>query len=162
VAAIGLMSGASCARHPQPNARNADGVSVANAPARGIVSVAGTSFDQQLLLRTPTRSIRLSATAADSAALVRVAGAEVDAYGTGDERVLHVVSFVVISVDQRPVADGILVMRDNALALRTVAGVTRLGNPPDALRNMVGARVWISGPLSSGPNSYGVIVPAVR
>jgi hypothetical protein len=33
----------------------------------------------------------------------------------------------------------------------------RLGNPPAALRDLVGARVWITGPTETGPNPYGVI-----
>jgi len=35
-----------------------------------------------------------------------------------------------------------------------------LGNPPAGLRALIGARVWIGGSLNTGPNTYGVIVPA--
>jgi len=42
---------------------------------------------------------------------------------------------------------------------RYKGGRIPLGNPPAALRNMIGARVWIGGPLDSGPNVYGLITP---
>jgi hypothetical protein len=68
--------------------------------------------------------------------------------------------FRALSVSGSPVVDGVLRSEGGQLMLETSNGRIRLGNPPDALRNMIAARVWIGGPLDKGPNVYGVIAPA--
>jgi hypothetical protein len=126
----------------------------------GVVSITGTSFEQQIVLQAPNRNTRLLPTsAADSAALVRLGGVEIAARGALDGSALRVSSFTALSVDRKPVVDGIVRVDGNAVALETSNGRVTLGNPPNALRQMNGARVWVSGPVDKGPNSYGVIVP---
>lgn len=125
----------------------------------GIVSVTGTSFEQRLVLTSGTRVINLVASAADSSALSHVGGVEVLARGWADANTFHVASFVVRRVGGELVVDGVLGRDGERLVLDTVGGRVVLGNPPAALRGIVGARVWIGGPLDIGPNNYGIIIP---
>lgn len=112
------------------------------------------------MLRTGDGDLALTATASDSAALSRVGGTSVLMRGRARESTFYVVSFTVTSVDGAPVADGVLANDGGHLVLQSANGQITLGNPPAALDSLVGARVWISGPLDTGPNSYGVIAPA--
>src|SRR5262245_60426585 len=127
---------------------------------RGIISVTGTSFDQHMQLRTQDRSTRLLANPVDSAALTRWGGVEVETRGWLDERGMRVANFTASSVSGSRVVDGIVRVNGGNVSLETQNGVVALGNPPNELRTMPGARVWVSGSLEKGPNSYGVIVPA--
>lgn len=127
---------------------------------RGVISVTGTSFDQRIQIRIENRSTRLWASPADSAALVRLGGMEVETHGWLDERGMRVASFTAWSVSGSPVVDGIVRLNGRDVSLETAKGLVALGNPPNELRTMAGARVWVSGSLEKGPNSYGVIVPA--
>jgi hypothetical protein len=125
----------------------------------GIVSITGTSFEQQLTLRSGDRSTRLSASAMDSAALSRVGGVEVLVVGKRNANGFRVDHFTARSVGGSPVVDGMLRSEGGRLVIETAGGRIPLGNPPSALHSMIGARVWISGALDRGPNSYGVIIP---
>ena len=126
----------------------------------GVVSVTGTSFDQQIVLLAASGNTRLvPASTADSAALVRLGGVEIAARGAIDGNRLRVSSFTAVSVDGKPVVDGVVHVDGRAVSLETASGRVALGNPPSALFQMNGARVWISGPIDKGPNSYGVIIP---
>jgi hypothetical protein len=146
-----------CRHHPHAAAIAA----VASADSlTGIVSVTGTSFEQQLVLRIGTRAVTLLATSMDSASLVRVAGTEVVAYGRAADSRFRVDSFTVRSVDGAAVADGTLQRAGGRLGLQTSTALLTLGNPPSALDSLVGARVWIAGSLATGPNVYGIISPA--
>lgn len=124
----------------------------------GIVSITGTSFEQQLVLRSGNTTTILSAAAADSAALSRLGGVEVLVAGQRDHHKFRVEYFRARSVGGSPVVDGVLRNDGGRLSLETASGRIPLGNPPTALRSLIGARIWIGGPLDSGPNSYGVIV----
>jgi hypothetical protein len=127
---------------------------------RGIVSVTGTAFEQRLVLRSGNSITPLSAATSDSAALSRMGGVEVLAIGRRNPNFFRVEHFTALNVAGSPVVDGILRNDGGRLALETTGGTILLGNPPNALRDMIGARIWIGGPLDRGPNSYGVIVPA--
>jgi hypothetical protein len=127
---------------------------------RGIVSVTGTAFEQRLVLRAGNNATPLSASPSDSAALARMGGVEVLVIGTRSPNFFRVEHFTALNVAGSPVVDGVLRNDSGRLALETTRGTILLGNPPTALRNMIGARIWIGGPLDRGPNSYGVIVPA--
>jgi hypothetical protein len=133
--------------------------SVATAPdsLTGIVSITGTSFEQRIVLRNGNSVTSLSAATPESAALSRMGGIEVRVVGKQTPSMFQVDHFTALSVAGSPVADGILRNDDGRLALETTHGRLPLGNPPTALRGMIGARVWIAGPLDTGPNSYGVI-----
>lgn len=124
----------------------------------GIISITGTSFEQQLVLRSGNTTTLLSAAAADSAALSRLGGVEILVIGQRDHSAFRVEYFRARSVAGSPVVDGVLRDDGGRLLLETTTGRIPLGNPPTALRSLIGARIWIGGPLDSGPNSYGVIV----
>lgn len=156
---IGLvitLACASCRHAPETHAVPA---TVARDSLTGIVAVTGTSFEKRLVLRSGQRSTTLSANTTDSASLTRVAGAEVRVRGQADSSAFLVSSFTVVSVDNRPVVDGVLRTDGAKISLETALGRMSLGNPPTALRGMPGARVWIGGPLDVGPNVYGIVTP---
>ncbi len=127
----------------------------------GVVSVNGTSFDHHLVLRANDKVIALSVSPADSVALTNVAGVEVLVRGDLDGSTMRVTSFTAMRVGGAPVVDGVLVNNAGQLYLKTSSGMRLVGNPPAKLREMISARVWIGGPLDTGPNNYGVIMPAV-
>ena len=159
LAIIGLVATVACAscRHaPETRTVSATG---ARDSLTGIVAVTGTSFEKRLVLRSGQRSTTLSANASDSASLTRVGGAEIQVRGEANPNAFLVSSFTVVSVDTRPVVDGVLRNDGANVLLETAGGRMPLGNPPAALRAMAGARVWVGGPLDVGPNVYGVITP---
>ncbi len=152
-AVLGLTASASC--RPVRNSV----ADVSPDSLTGTVSVTGTSFEQQLVLRSGDSAVRLSVTAPDSAALSRMGGVEVMVVGKRTGNLLQVERFAAVRVAGAPVVDGVLRNDGGRLSLETHQGSVQLGNPPDALRGMIGARVWVGGPLDRGPNVYGVIVP---
>ena len=137
---------------------------VAAAPdsIRGIVSITGTSFEQSVMLRTDKGTIALGVNAADSAALSRIGGIDVEVFGTRELNRFRVTSFRAMTVSGAPVVDGFVRDDDGKLSIETPEGRLALGNPPARLRNLVGARVWVGGPLATGPNQFGVIAPVAR
>jgi hypothetical protein len=125
----------------------------------GVVAVMGTAFEQHLVLRTDTSSLELVATRNDSTALSRLGGVDVVLFGTQGPTAFAVSAFRVRGVDGAPVVDGVLVRDGARLLLRAASGTVALGNPPAAFDSLVGARLWVGGPLDTGPNVYGVIEP---
>jgi hypothetical protein len=93
------------------------------------------------------------------AALRRVSGTEIEVRGVEEAGTLVVQSFTVLSANGERALDGVLERDGEALALRTSSGRIRLPNPPAALRDMIGARIWLTGDPTTGPNAYGVIEP---
>jgi len=126
----------------------------------GVVSVTGTAFEQHLVLRSGNSITTLSASTPDSAALSRMGGVEVLVVGRRTQNLFRVERFTAVTVAGSAVVDGFVRKEGDRLVLETTHGTIPLGNPPTALRSMVGARLWIGGPLDKGPNTYGVIVPA--
>ena len=127
--------------------------------ARGIVSVVGTSFDSRVVLR-PARGVRpVTLIGPQTRIIANLSGADVWASGARDDNGnLRVSRFLVRSVDGSAAIDGTLIARGEGLLIVTRDGVQHaLGNPPTALRDHVGARVWVTGPLEKGPLTYGVI-----
>lgn len=137
-------------------------VTAAPDSTRGIVSITGTSFEQSVMLRTDNGTLALAANASDSAALSRMGGIDVKVFGKHEPRRFRVVSFRAMTVSGAPVIDGVVREDDGKLSIETAEGRVALGNPPARLRNLVGARVWIGGPLATGPNQFGLIAPATR
>jgi len=128
---------------------------------RGTVSVTGTGFEQQLVFRSDNgEATILSAAAADSAALTRLGGVEMFVIGTTQDTRFRVSRFRALSVAGASVVDGIVRDEGGRLMIETTDGRVPLGNPPVALRRLVGARVWVGGSMATGPNTYGIIAPA--
>jgi hypothetical protein len=142
--------------HPAPK----PSVAIEADSLTGIVSITGTSFQQQIILRSGNTATSLSAAASDSAALSRLGGVEVLVVGRKSGAHFRVEHFTALSVAGSPVVDGIVRSYGERLVVETTRGPLPLGNPPPGLRALSGARVWVGGPLNSGPNTYGVIVPA--
>jgi hypothetical protein len=150
------MAAAVGCHHPAPK----PSVAIGADSLTGIVSITGTSFDRQIVLRSGTTATLLSAAAPDSAALSRLGGVEVLVVGRRDRNSFRVEHLTALSVAGSPVVDGIVKNYGDRVVVETARGPLPLGNPPTGLRALNGARVWIGGPLATGPNSYGVIVPA--
>jgi hypothetical protein len=153
---VPLMTAALGCHHPTPK----PSVAIEADSLWGIVSITGTSFEQQLVLRSGTTATLLSAAASDSAALSRLGGVEVLVVGRKDGNRFRVEHLTALSVAGSPVVDGIVRNYGDRLVLETARGPLPLGNPPSGLRALNGARVWIGGPLNTGPNTFGVIIPA--
>lgn len=142
--------------HPAPKPSVTIGVD----SLTGIVSITGTSFERQLVLRSGNSATVLQAAAPDSAALSRLGGVEVLVVGRRDGNRFRVERITALSVAGSPVVDGIVRSYGDRVVVETTRGPLALGNPPAGLRALIGARVWIGGPLNTGPNTYGVITPA--
>lgn len=151
-----LMVAALGCHHPAPK----PSVAIDADSLTGIVSITGTSFERQIVLRSGTTTTLLSAAAPDSAALSRLGGIEVLVVGRKSGTHFSVERFTVLSVAGSPVVDGVVKNDGGRVIVETAHGALQVGNPPAGLRALNGARVWIGGPLATGPNSYGVIVPA--
>ena len=123
----------------------------------GTVSITGTSFEQHIVLRTGASVRPLTLRRDDSASFALLGGVDVLVRGIAAEDAFEVHSFVVRAVDGAPVVDGVLGRTDGHLVLLTASGLLELGNPPAALDSLVSSRVWIGGPLATGPNVYGII-----
>jgi hypothetical protein len=151
-----LMTAALGCHHPAPK----PSVAIEADSLTGIVSITGTSFQQQIVLRSGTTATSLAAAASDSAALSRLGGVEVLVVGRKSGTHFRVEHFTAQSVAGSPVVDGIVRSYGDRVVVETTRGPLPLGNPPPGLRALSGARVWVGGPLNTGPNTYGMIVPA--
>lgn len=128
--------------------------------ARGIVSITGTSFQKTIVLRSSAGAVTLAPSATDSVSLSRLGGMEVLVEGARTSTGFRVDRFKAVSVEGRPVADGIIRLENGQVFLEHDGKRTLIGNPPTVIRSMPGARVWIGGPLATGPNTFGIITPA--
>ena len=157
LALAALLLAAGCHRTP----------STAAEAARGIVKVIGTSREHALVLQRATSdsaTVQLRAETDESAALERVAGTLIAVRGQFTNRdTLAVSGFRVVAVDGQTVMDGIVRETKTGLVVCPASeSCVALGNPPVALRGLIGARIWISGPAATGPNTFGVVEPKAR
>jgi hypothetical protein len=74
-----------------------------------------------------------------------VAGAEIVVRGQRDGHRIAVSSYSVRAIDGVPAMDGELIAEGDRLYLATGGRRVELVNPPAALREHTGGRVWISG-----------------
>ena len=142
--------------------------------ARGIVRIVGNEPVATLVLETtPGSAAPLLALGGEAADLLRgVAGLEVKVEGRlttervpsaapGGAPLFQASRFVVRASDGAPAADGLLIVRDGDHVLRlTEGGERRIAVLPPALRDRVGARVFLVGPLDRMPSAFGVISAA--
>jgi hypothetical protein len=90
--------------------------------------------------------------------LKNVVQTETEVRGTWQQGgAFQVDSFIVRRASGENVVDGVLVRDGGGIAIRTGTGTLPMHNPPAAFENMIGARVWVGGPLDTGPNPYGII-----
>lgn len=123
---------------------------------RGIVAEVGSVPITSIVVRPAGgRSVTLLGSLAKE--IGRAAGAEVWVSGHRTPEGLHAMRYAVRSVDGEPAVDGVLASEDGGLVLVTAGGRRRIVRPPEALRGMVGARVWLVGPIEGGITSYGVL-----
>jgi hypothetical protein len=163
--AAGLVAGivlASACRTARVSEKRIAPVSAPTDTLRGMVAVTGAEPVTQVVLRLGTgASVRL--VGEQAAGLDRLSGAEVWIEGQQDpgNGAVTVGRYAVRSVDGAAVIDGTLVQEGAGLALLLAGGARhKIASPPPALRNHVGARVWISGPPGAPPTAFGVILPA--
>lgn len=129
---------------------------------RGTVAVVGSEPASLVVLRPATggREIRLDGSY--GSALERLSGIDVWVSGeleVGQQRLI-VSRFEVRSVDGVPARDGVLAVEGVRLVLVTPDGRRLpISNPPDALFEHVGGRVWVSGPPDREPVAFGLITP---
>jgi hypothetical protein len=144
---------------PAPTPPSEPAPSTGQDTARGVVRVVGSAPVNVSVVLAPEGSTeRIRLTGRGATALRALGGVDVVVRGTRTSSgELDVQSFTVRSVNGEPAVDGVLVADGSALAIETDSGRRRIGSPPDALRGLVGARVWITGRLDSGAITYGVI-----
>jgi len=150
-----LALGAATACTPPPPGIMA----VRESTVTGTVRVVGSEPLTRVVVRTDDATIRIEG--AQEPLLERAAGATVEITGDLDEEAgtMDVRTFTVTEVDGRPALDGVLFRDDEGLGLVDGEGRTHhLPDAPDALRDLVGARVWITGPLDA-PQAWGVLLP---
>ena len=132
---------------------------------RGTVAVVGAAPVTRVVLRPAGGGADIELVGAQRDALARVAGAEVrvagrHTRGTASAPALEVASFAVTAVDGQPAVDGRLEREGGQLVLVTADGRRiRLVQPPAALADLVGGRVWVAGPLDREPQAFGLIEP---
>lgn len=123
---------------------------------RGVVTLVGEEPARQVVLRVDGNNISLSGMA--TTGLGRLAGAEVMVRGVKvTPRDIVVSDFLVRASGGVPAWDGTL-DEDGALRLTDGSGRKRLPSVPNALRGMVGSRVWVAFKAGSRTaDAYGVI-----
>lgn len=101
-------------------------------------------------------AIRLTGSIADKTRAV--AGADVWVMGERTSDGFRVDAFEVRRVNDAPVDDGVIVVASGRVAVRLPSGTERdVPNAPPAMRDLAGARVWVTRPVSGVAPSYGVI-----
>jgi hypothetical protein len=125
--------------------------------ARGVVAVVGSDPGTFVALR-PAAGGSLTLTGPHRSVLERLAGIEIWVRGAREDDRFRVAAFQVRAVDGVPATDGVLTMASDALYLVSSDGDRqRVTYPPVRLREMVGDRVWIAGPLDEEPVAFGWI-----
>ncbi len=166
---IGVLATAGCQRGVVAAGGTAGGATPADS-VRGILTLVGNEPGAVLLITAPRGGGEaVSLVGAQSVMLARAVGVEVVAFGrrTGARNpaagprgavVFNAASFVVRAADGVPATDGLVVSSGGVLSLRLADGrVVPAPMLPASLRRMVGARVWVAGPLDAPPQAYGVI-----
>lgn len=133
----------------------------AEAPAaadtlRGIVVEVGSVPVTSIVIR-PQGERPVTITGTLEPEIARAVGAEVWASGRRTAEGMEVERYAVRSVDGQGAIDGTLVAEGGALFIETSAGRRRIARPPQALRGMTGARVWLVGEPEGSITSYGVL-----
>lgn len=177
--AVGLATAgslfASCARRdrtPTSDPRMADDITIATPDtARGIVRRVGADpLSRLALLPVPPRTVPpLALSGAMAAELLAADGLEVMVTGSlttdisrdvspGGAHVFAVQRYVVRAADGIEAHDGLLVSQNGRWYLETALDTkVPIVSLPAALASKAGARIFLVGPLSKAPQSFGVL-----
>lgn len=131
-------------------------VIVAPDTVRGVVSEVGSQPMTSVVVQ-PAAGGAVTIRGSLAREIARAAGAEVWVAGTRDARVLEAAAYAVRRVDGEAAVDGVLARDGDRLVLVTPAGRHPIARPLQAFRGMIGARVWLVGPLDGTITSYGVL-----
>ena len=172
-----LVAGAACNDSTAPNrsASNPSGPSTPTTPSEPtLVTIAGsvhvTGRDEASLILTTDDGFEIALNGAGAARLARVDGADVEVRGSwNSDQSFTVSDFLVRKVAGVPVMDGVLISLDDfvddahtnaalvyALIL-TRGGMVMLSDPPVALTEHLGARVWVADSGDRPPTEFGII-----
>jgi hypothetical protein len=123
---------------------------------RGTVEEVGSEPGTWMVLRTAGGAVvRLDG---ERPLLRAVVGLEVMVRGTPAPGGLGVRDLQVRASNGVAAVDGVLARRSGAYVLVTRdRGTLPVAHLPEALRGMVGGRVWLAGPLDRPPDSFGVL-----
>ena len=114
----------------------------------------------RLLLRTASGEV-VALFGENSAPLDSLIGAQVLSHGEQwDVGAMYVESFLLLSVNDRPVRDGMLVRTETGgYAMNLTAGDfgRAILSPSLELQRLVGHRIWVAGPEDAPPMAFGVI-----
>ena len=123
---------------------------------RGIIAETGSTPVTQVVVRAPGG--RVTAISGPLAREIgRASGAELWVRGRRDGQALEATAYAVRTIDGQPAVDGILARDGDRLVLVTAGGRRPIAQPLQALWGMIGARVWLVGPLDGRITSYGVL-----
>ena len=129
--------------------------------ARGMVRLVGTAPAQQPVLQPSDGLGHVTLSGMVTSGMQRLEGLDVVVRGVRvSPRDIVVADYIVRGADGIPAYDGTLVASDDgySLVLTDGSGRKRLSNVPTSLRDVAGARVWVSIPDgSSTPRRYGII-----
>ena len=116
-------------------------------------------MDSRVVVRPRGGGPTVTVVGDQAADIKRVSGADVLVSGPRDNSGhMTVRSFVVRSVDGAPALDGMLQERGGRYVLVTNDGREHaITSPPEALKQQVGSRVWVTGSLGTGAVIFGVI-----
>lgn len=161
---VAMASTAGCARRARGDAPADASVATGSDSLRGTVRVVGAAPGLLVLEGTAVGVVDL--TIADDRALRGADGLEVAVVGratgptglTPSRSGFAVARFAVRAVDGIAAVDGVLELDGSEYRLRLADGTqARLASPPEALRAVVGARIYWAGPLEASPRAYGIL-----
>ncbi len=126
----------------------------------GRVAEVGSDPTTWLALEPSSGGPQVRLVGAGAAGLRAVNGAVAWVKGSGSSTEITVEAFEIRQVGGQDVDDGIILVSASGVQLRLQSGATRaVPNATPALRDIAGARVWISRPVPGVTPSYGVITP---
>jgi hypothetical protein len=144
------------------------------ATVHGTLVVAGSEPQTTLLLGPPAGEQTLALTGEATALLRPLAGVDVEIEGerVGEAELpgvapgtpaLEVLRFIVVAVNGVPAHDGTLEQDGAGFHLRLRGGErAAVRELPPALRQHVGARIFLVGPFDRAPAAYGIIEMPLR
>jgi len=157
LSAIALLVTSACARPREAATSERVATVAATDSIVGRVQEVGPDPVSWVAITVPGGAqVRLNGAAAE---LMRsVSGADVWVGGAHVAGEFRADAFEVRAVNDQAVDDGVVVVTPTAVAIRMRSGVQRdVPYAPPALRDMAGARIWVSRPVAGVAPSYGVI-----